>query len=1322
MPDDDAKKMAEARLGRVLRGKYRLDRVIGIGGMATVYAATHRNKKKFAIKMLHAELSMRENIRVRFLREGYVANSVEHPGAVAVLDDDVAEDGSAFIVMELLRGATLDEIANRHGGTVPLPVVLSIGDALLDVLAAAHARGIVHRDIKPANVFLTSDGRLQVLDFGIARLHDASGGEATATGVMLGTPAYMAPEQALAETAKIDAQTDVWAVGATLFVLLTGHLVHEGDNASKLMVSAATKKARSITTVAHDLPRAVADVIDKALSFDKAERWSSAQAMREALAKACFEATGQTVATLPKGTAEADKAMIALEETATSGSERPSASGMGFEPTVDAISGATSGSGGTRPSQTTGAPISKGKPAGSVPPRRPVPWRGVAIGVVAVAALGGGTFAFRAGRAPRVRYCQATQETNDGPRCLFEVGADVIGKRGAVLSRFTERAGHVVSVENINFAGLPADPDHSDEPHGFARVEILRDDAGAMRETVKFNRAGVELERRKWSDGGRHMDLVDIDGTTPRHLYDEEGGPTSFQFEYDAQGRTKRIRFFGPTGRPRPVDGVYGQVYEYGKTGLASKLTFLGADGSPAPPDDGATSVDFSDDGSPWQDQSFFDAEGKPSVLAGMHTLHTLHNDYERVGFSCVGLHGEPTTSLQETFHEARHLWDPAKHTREWLIFDEQGRPQVVRGEWFLALRQSFDARGNSILEEFLDAQGNRVVIKNGGSAMRHTYDEHDRLFRTETLDPSGAPMQGALAFARRDATVDAQGNPLENRYYDEGGHLAPWRDGGAIVRQTFDERGLRLTQSNFDADGHPVTNPHGISSEHRKYDRLRNEVELAYLGPDGKPTVSDEGFAIKRVTYDDNDDVVAVSYFDASGAPTLLKSSYATHRYRNDERGLILEESYFDVHGDPILVKDGYASKKMTRDRVGQVVEEAFFGKHGEPVSREGGFAVRKTTWNATRKPIGVALFDASGQPIRGTAGWAVERTTYDERGLVARIDHLDTARAPALDRDGRASIVKSYDSRGNVIEEKSLDAAGNPVTTTDGYAMRKTTYDEHDDILEEALLDAGGKPVAGKAGWSLRRARYDDWGNQIEESFFDGAREPMIPKGLTYSSRQQRFDERHRLAQSAYFDERGVPTKGPDGAAAVHIKRDGYGRAIETSYLDGTGAPTPSKDGRIVVRAKYDDGGHLVDDRFVDASGAPRAAADGCSGHHTRYDALGRKLEEACLDGKEAPTAGADGWALRRTLHDARGNDVETSTYAPDGTLHADTDGIARRKNRFDDRGLLVETTFFDAADKPAHDHRGAHAIRMTYDDTGKKTGESLYDEHDRPVVAKK
>src|SRR5579864_7942125 len=139
---------ARSRVGSWLKSKYHLDRVLGIGGMAAVYAATHRNKAEFAVKMLHPELSGREDIRGRFLREGYVGNSVKHPGAVLVVDDDVAEDGSAFLVMELLRGKSLEELWERSGRALSSKVVASLGLQLLDVLAAAHEKAIVHRDLK----------------------------------------------------------------------------------------------------------------------------------------------------------------------------------------------------------------------------------------------------------------------------------------------------------------------------------------------------------------------------------------------------------------------------------------------------------------------------------------------------------------------------------------------------------------------------------------------------------------------------------------------------------------------------------------------------------------------------------------------------------------------------------------------------------------------------------------------------------------------------------------------------------------------------------------------------------------------------------------------------------------------------------------------------------------------------------------------------------------------------------------------------------------------------------------------------------------------
>jgi class 3 adenylate cyclase/tetratricopeptide (TPR) repeat protein len=291
--------VAHSRVGTRIKGKWRVDKLLGVGGMGAVYAATHRNGSRVALKVLHPQLSLLGDIRARFAREGYVANAVNHPGVVRVLDDDETEDGAAFLVMELLEGETADARARRLGGRLPVEDVVMMADGLLDVIAAAHACGIVHRDVKPENVFLTKDNVVKVLDFGIARLRAASLGEdmdpqvagalphlRTRTGVTIGTPAFMPPEQALGRTEEVDALSDVWAVGATMFALAAGRIVHDARTHMEVVIAAATAQAKSLGAVAPDLPKALVDVVDRALAFKKEERWPSARAMQAALRQA----------------------------------------------------------------------------------------------------------------------------------------------------------------------------------------------------------------------------------------------------------------------------------------------------------------------------------------------------------------------------------------------------------------------------------------------------------------------------------------------------------------------------------------------------------------------------------------------------------------------------------------------------------------------------------------------------------------------------------------------------------------------------------------------------------------------------------------------------------------------------------------------------------------------------------------------------------------------------------------------------------------------------------------------------------------------------
>lgn len=273
-----------SRIGSVLCGRWQVGRVLGVGGMSVVYEATHRNGLRVALKVLAPELCLNARARRRFSREGYIANRAGHPGAVLVLDDGIADDGTVFLVMELLEGETLGRRL-KESGPLALPHVLACADRLLEILACAHDNGIVHRDVKPDNVFITVGGTLKLLDFGVARVLEEAvlAAGVTRSGAVLGTPAFMAPEQARGRADQIDARTDVWGVGATLFTLLTGRHVHEAASPNEALIAAATREPPSLGTLAPHLSRGVVDVVDRALRPDPAERWQDALLMREAI-------------------------------------------------------------------------------------------------------------------------------------------------------------------------------------------------------------------------------------------------------------------------------------------------------------------------------------------------------------------------------------------------------------------------------------------------------------------------------------------------------------------------------------------------------------------------------------------------------------------------------------------------------------------------------------------------------------------------------------------------------------------------------------------------------------------------------------------------------------------------------------------------------------------------------------------------------------------------------------------------------------------------------------------------------------------------------
>ena len=218
-------------------GRYELGDEVGEGGMATVYRARDRElRRDVAIKVLFPHLARRDEIVRRFHREARAAAGLDHPNILRIYDVGGADDEPPYIVMELIRGRSLlGEIEQR--GAVLTEIVACLGALLADALTAAHAAGIIHRDIKPANVLIASGGRVLLADFGVARLETEEASLVTRTGALLGTPAYMSPEQATGDTAT--SRSDLYSLGATLYQLATGALPY-GGTAAKVLSQIAT--------------------------------------------------------------------------------------------------------------------------------------------------------------------------------------------------------------------------------------------------------------------------------------------------------------------------------------------------------------------------------------------------------------------------------------------------------------------------------------------------------------------------------------------------------------------------------------------------------------------------------------------------------------------------------------------------------------------------------------------------------------------------------------------------------------------------------------------------------------------------------------------------------------------------------------------------------------------------------------------------------------------------------------------------------------------------------------------------------------------------
>ena len=316
-------------VGAVLSRRHRLVRLIGEGGMGSVYAAESLDGgAAVAIKLLRAEFLRDMDVLARFIAEGHTAQRLVHPNILRLMNSGQAEDGTPYLVMELLEGVPMSAYTapglNGVSGRVPLPQAVVILQGILAGLGFAHAQGVVHRDLKPENVFLARDSNgqfhVKILDFGIAKVMDAAGGMGTKTrtGMLLGTPAYMSPEQ-IRNAKSVDARSDLFSAGVMFYEMISGRSAFPAATEFAKLQAVLTTEPAPLDQIDPSFAPLVGFVA-RALHKDRDQRFASAADMARALAVALgrdptSRSAPMPLSRLPEGRSD--------QRANTAGSERP---------------------------------------------------------------------------------------------------------------------------------------------------------------------------------------------------------------------------------------------------------------------------------------------------------------------------------------------------------------------------------------------------------------------------------------------------------------------------------------------------------------------------------------------------------------------------------------------------------------------------------------------------------------------------------------------------------------------------------------------------------------------------------------------------------------------------------------------------------------------------------------------------------------------------------------------------------------------------------------------------------------------------------------
>jgi DNA-directed RNA polymerase subunit RPC12/RpoP/tRNA A-37 threonylcarbamoyl transferase component Bud32 len=1262
---------------QVLVPGYEVLELLGRGGMGVVYKARHiKLNRLVALKMMAPNTKVDARVLERFRREAEAVAQLQHPNIVQIFE--VGEfDGLPFFSLEFADGGSLDKMLD--GKPLPARQAASLVRTLAQAVQYAHERGVVHRDLKPANVLLdrksgttapvqgaVSDASvmlmrttLKITDFGLAKRLDTDEGQ-TQAGAILGTPSYMAPEQAEGKGKEAGPSVDVYALGAILFEMLTGQPPFKGSAPMQTVAQVLYSEVRSPSKLAPGVPRDLETICLKCLDKRPEKRYATAADLA------------------------ADLGRYLDDRPITARRAGPWERLMKW--------------------------------------RRRAPGMAamVVVGVVllALAALGGWWY-WDTNYRQKVEYYAHVVRRNGVPEGLDRV-SESAARRRAVAYKFYRRGGRVEQMDVVNGSGqLRARPA---APALLVReAELERGNPRECRYKYSWDQQGKLLEEVAEDRLGNVLWALHY--TTPNAAYhtDARGRPRArtgygaahLEYIWTSEGYEREEHFLDYNGKPAPNDeGVYGIRYstdqrglvveaaqldenyeairnraarwtrataKYDDAGNRVEVSFAAADDNPVNNRQGYArcKVKFDDRGNETE-WAFLGTDGEPAnCKAGFARITFEYDDRGNLtAWSFFGTDDEPIL-IKEGYARVTARYDERGNQTERAFHGTDGKP-VFAAAGFARVTAAHDGHGLQTEQSFFGTDGRPVLSKDGYARLTSKYDDRGNETERTFLGIDSKPVLTADGYSRYTVVYDERDNETERAFFGTDDEPARHRDGYARVTTKYDERGNKVEVGYYLGDNRPAVHADGYARLRAKFDDRGNRTEVAYFGPDTKPAADLHGVARYTYTYDEGGNPTDQRCFGTSGRAVLNRQGYARWVGSYDDHGNRTEVVYHDTADKVVAQADGYARRKAKFDARGGQTETSYFGVDGGAVASKDGYARRTARYDRTGKPLEIAYFSADGKPARHKNGYSRETLRYDERGNLVEVAYVGVDGRPVEDVNGVARMVRRYDERGNVTDARSFGTDGNPVADKKGVARTTTKYDERGRQIESAYFGADGQAVLSKDGYARVKGRFDDRGRQTEWSYFGTDGEPVATRE-GYARMTAKYNALGQRTEVAYFGADGRPALSREGYARFKTDYDERGNQTEWAYFGTDDRLIVHPDGYARTTAKYDERGNRIEWAYYGADGSLVLIPAGFARETAVYDDLRRRTEWAYFSPLNLPIANSDGYARMFVRYDDRGNVQERSYFGTNGLLVRSKAGFARMTAFYDLHNNCIEQTYF-------------------------------------------